>query len=252
MRKYKDKEWLREKYVDEEMTMREIAKIINCSANTICNWIHKHEIKTRLGGGRSGGRPGHHVIFTPRELQFLDGLILGDGGLDSRPKSGRYYHGDSSKEYIHWLSRRLSQIGLENRVEERLDGYYLWTKNYRELKPQYNQWYPNGDKKTRIPDRVEITPVTLFNWFIGDGSYRQDKKNNWVLKIISTTFGEDLLRMVQQIRHSGIGCTKHRDGIYIRKESHQDFFDYILLSGIGIPPGYKYKFPDEIITGGID
>lgn len=241
MSRYEDKEWLKKKYLDEEMSMAEIGEITDSSDTVIHYWVHKYGIEAR-----DSGRSCHHINLTSFGQQFLDGLMLGDGEIEGYPKSARYKHGDSYQEYINWLSPKLLEIGLKNEFKRRNDGaYHLWTKSYRGLKPQYNQWYPTGHKKTRIPSRVEITPVVLFNWFIGDGTYRQDKKGSWELFITSTTFEEGLSRIIQQIRNLGISCTKAKQEILILKDSHKDFFDYILSSGIEIPPGYEYKFSER-------
>lgn len=47
MNKYREKEWLKKKYLKEEMSMAKIAKICGCNKRTICLWIKKHGIKTR-------------------------------------------------------------------------------------------------------------------------------------------------------------------------------------------------------------
>lgn len=50
-RKYKNKQWLREKYVDEELTMRQIADICGCSHPTILKHLKMFNIDTRTEGG---------------------------------------------------------------------------------------------------------------------------------------------------------------------------------------------------------
>jgi IS30 family transposase len=42
-----DPEWLEEKYVDEEMTMQEIADELNCSDGTIMRRLHDFDIEVR-------------------------------------------------------------------------------------------------------------------------------------------------------------------------------------------------------------
>lgn len=238
MKKYRNKEWLEKKYLKEKLSTTEIGEICGCSSVTIWHWLQKHG--TRI---RDAVPQGNHVDFTPYGLYFLDGLMLGDGGINNNPKSAQYYHGDTSQEYIEWLSLKLTKIGLENKI--RPDGHLIQTKSYRELKSQYNQWYPTGHRKIRIPNRVEITPITLFNWFIGDGTYRLRKKRGQELFISSTGFEEGFSRIINQIKDLGITCTETQQRILILKESHEDFFDYILSSEVKIPPGYKYKFPDN-------
>jgi hypothetical protein len=50
--KYKNKEWLFTKYIIEEKSMSEIARICGKSAMTIRKWLIKHDIPTRSVGQR--------------------------------------------------------------------------------------------------------------------------------------------------------------------------------------------------------
>lgn len=49
-RKYRDYEWFHEKYVEEELTNREIADICGVSGPTICRWKKRHGIESRGNG----------------------------------------------------------------------------------------------------------------------------------------------------------------------------------------------------------
>jgi len=49
---YRDECWLREQYVEEKKTTREIASAVGCSKSTIQNWLKKHSIETRPSGCR--------------------------------------------------------------------------------------------------------------------------------------------------------------------------------------------------------
>lgn len=42
--KYRDEQWLREKYVDEGLLQREIAELCGCSPRTISYWLDKHGV----------------------------------------------------------------------------------------------------------------------------------------------------------------------------------------------------------------
>jgi transposase-like protein len=47
-----DKERLRVMYIEQEMSMSEIAEIWGCDPVTIHNWLHRHNIETRTKGGK--------------------------------------------------------------------------------------------------------------------------------------------------------------------------------------------------------
>lgn len=42
----KDASWLREQYISQEKSQRQIAKEIGCSKSTVQNWIRKHDVQT--------------------------------------------------------------------------------------------------------------------------------------------------------------------------------------------------------------
>lgn len=51
-KKYRDPEWLRTEYVENNKTMSEIALMCNTTAMTIHHWMKKHGIESRGGGSR--------------------------------------------------------------------------------------------------------------------------------------------------------------------------------------------------------
>ena len=51
-RMYRNFEWLHEHYVQEDMTMQEIADMFGVAPMTIQLWLNKHEIETRPRGRR--------------------------------------------------------------------------------------------------------------------------------------------------------------------------------------------------------
>lgn len=54
--KYKNEQWLREKYLKQNMDMKDIANISGVSETTIARWIKRHGIETRIrGGGKTAG-----------------------------------------------------------------------------------------------------------------------------------------------------------------------------------------------------
>jgi len=46
-KKYRDAEWLREKYVDEGLSGYEIAEICDCGDSTVYSWLDRHDIERR-------------------------------------------------------------------------------------------------------------------------------------------------------------------------------------------------------------
>lgn len=48
-RRYKDEDWLRDRYVEDRYSIREIGEECGVSRSTIRHWIHKFNIETRTG-----------------------------------------------------------------------------------------------------------------------------------------------------------------------------------------------------------
>jgi hypothetical protein len=64
MAKYKDPEWLREKYWEEDMTMAEMGEELGENSGTICYWMQKHDIQT-YNQGRNKRTPGMNMKHDP-------------------------------------------------------------------------------------------------------------------------------------------------------------------------------------------
>jgi len=124
--------------------------------------------------------------------------------------------------------------------------YRLCTKSYQELKDLRERWYPNGVKK--VPDDIKLTPSTLFNWFVGDGSYIPGSQGSLKLSVTCKNMREGLPTLKEKLKKLGIGCTINSTGIRIRNSHQDNFFDYILSDGVEIPPCYEYKFPEEVVN----
>jgi len=50
--KYRDEEWLREQYWENEKSTRDIADECGCGPETVRRWMKRHGLKRRAGGGR--------------------------------------------------------------------------------------------------------------------------------------------------------------------------------------------------------
>lgn len=48
---YRDKEILQEYYIEKSLTTREVAEELDCSCETVREWLHRHDIPTRKRGG---------------------------------------------------------------------------------------------------------------------------------------------------------------------------------------------------------
>lgn len=68
---YHNQEWLQEKYWDEELSLREMARLAGCCGRTIVNWMERHGIARRVTGRN-----------TPRTQEELFWSRIGKAGKD--------------------------------------------------------------------------------------------------------------------------------------------------------------------------
>lgn len=213
---------------------------------TVINWLHKFDIPVRRCG-----YPQNHIKITHDLREFLEGHLLGDGSLPETGNPTTYYaHGDKNEEYVEWLSRKLSNFGIEqsgsiNKRVYRGRVYYAYkSKGYIEFSGMRERWYIN--KKKKVPDDFEISPTSILFWYVGDGTYSvADKKYpNAKCCKIGTSLG-NVVRIKCQLEDIGIICSITSQGLSILSETRNDFFEYILRSKNTPPRCYSYKFPKE-------
>jgi len=70
MDKYKNKNWLYQKYIVEELSSTKIAKICKCSSITIRNWLNKYNIRIRTKSEITMGKL--NPAFRPLEERFWE------------------------------------------------------------------------------------------------------------------------------------------------------------------------------------
>jgi hypothetical protein len=242
----RNKKWLEQKYLKEKKSILEIAALRNVSEFFVRYWLHKHNINVRPKGSAP-----NHLNLSERAVEFLVGLVLGDGSLDyhNGKTSACYRHSDKHKDYLEWLSRKLRDFGIKT-TEKITKRKHIWgysfsytyayrSKSYLALRALRDNIYQDGRKV--IQKNLKIAPTIMFNWYIGDGTLCTGK--GCQICAFSFSVGE-LIIIIKQLTDLGITCSINKQGIYIWKESLYDFFDYILSSGLR-PPCYAYKFPEE-------
>jgi len=212
----------------------------------------------------------NNVELTKKLLDFVNGELLGDGCIyvpDKKyAKSAQYQHSTKHKEYLEWLRIELDKLGIEIsnmgiRKQEKKSfgkyhiGYHYTSKSYRELISLRRKWYPQNKKI--VPSNIEITPITLRQWYIGDGNLNRYKRSEFIIpqiKLYTYAFSMNNVNMlVNKLINLGIESKmliqKPREdggsGPYIRIKSSSsiNFFEYIGDCPSGIQNIYGYKWP---------
>lgn len=245
MELYQDKEWLKSKYLDEELSIRRISKDINKGYGTIQKWLHKLNISVRSHYEIRQ----NHCNLSKEAIKWINGELLGDGCLwSTNSYSAHFVYGSKYLEYIQYVSDTLKSFGIRQsgkinkQYHKDMDCYSYKYKSlcYIELSFIRKQWYPEGKKI--IPKDIELTPLTCRQWYIGDGSIYHRKIGRPYILLYTCGFSiEDIKWLISQLNKIGIkaGIWKTDNIIHISAYSVEDFLDYIGSCPVNC---YQYKW----------
>jgi len=241
-------------------TQWQISDIFGCGHGTIQRRMIEYGIPCRTAGYAVTD-----FIFNDRQKEIFEGCMLGDGSLEWITNYCRFENCDIHKEYLVWLQH---QLGIEHisKVKPKYDsaGYAyhheLRTSVIPSLLDEHKRWYPyetrrgtHENRQTKIiPNDIEITPIKMLFWYLGDGNYH--KKRN-VAHFTNYLIFDDWMIMLKKICklldvNGGISINKHRkdkNGIQIynlrlNKDVTIKFFDMVDSLDFDIPNCYQYKF----------
>ena len=237
-----------EKYLSG-ISANKIAKELNLNVSTIVNRLRKNGIQIRTI--KEGVKLSHQkepIIFSQEFKEILNGLIMGDGCLyiPTNGTTPMYNHTDKNYEAIMYYKNLFEQQGIKtSNVWYREDNgngrYSFQTECREEFRQHYELFYPIDGKK-RLPN-IDLTPLTLIHWYIGDGSVKKVGKgtlNNAVL--ITNKWGNPyILKQIQELFHENSKYyeLKLYRNFYIPHKGMQKFLDYIGKCPIEC---YKYKW----------
>lgn len=186
--------------------------------------------------------------------EYVDGFLLGDGGLQidnrSKQKKARARCGLEHKEFCEYLIGFFKdyEISVRKQKDHHMKQGFRWDGNTRYKKELYHEflrWYPeiNGKRLKQVPDDVVISPTSVMIWYLGDGSVVHPQDESRIMLRLSTDgfeqSGVDLL--VDILKDRGIKCHRNNDNrIQIKARGIPAFFQYI---GRESPiKCYDYKF----------
>ena len=180
-------EVLRDAYINKKMSTTEISEQseklfgVKISAGTIYKEIIRHGIPIRTKSESvsmaSCTLDQNKSWMTQEMTEWLDGILLGDGGIVFNKDNfmGARIRMDSS--CIEWTRYGMSGFKeyqpSEPKVYQKIDEKHpnpIWvsqTLTHQDIIQQAKRWYPNGSKI--VPKDVKITPISTMLWFLGDG-----------------------------------------------------------------------------------
>jgi hypothetical protein len=182
--------------------------------------------------------------------EIINGELLGDGHIRQfESGSCMYAHFSKHEQYLEWLSQKLLKVGFSTKITSQIHDragkqhkvYRLRTKADSRLEAIHNNWY-NSEVKS-IPDELKLTPLILRQWYIGDGTGFIGTQQNQV-KLTSQLTEKEGTQMVTQLDDKGITASQQANGsLYIWKNSHNQFFEYMaeLPQELNKCFGYKWR-----------
>jgi len=227
------------------MTIREMARTFGVPYHRGYSWVKQAGVQTRSRGQLMHDLRGNHIELTQFAKEALYGMLMGDGGMYSQsPYSAYFSVCNKSRGVIRKTYSILRRYGIEKvgRIWKKDSGYgktwVLATRSYAEFLPIRQQFYPEGVKV--IPEDLRLTPTVCLYWFLGDGN-RTRKAG---LRLATNCFtAADIDFTIDKFEDLDIVCSKHKAGIrtdgeqayvlYIKRESRDDFFDYIGVCPLG-------------------
>lgn len=236
---YKNESWLTEQYVTKKLSTYTIADMCDVTPRTIRLQLINQNIPLRDSPTAIHLSHFNSASLSQIQNEMLDGLLLGDGGLQCRSRfSARYGHSDKHEEYLLYLKKLMPfKCNILSATSRKKYTFFrLTTLDYIELKHEFDRWYINGEK--HVPEDVHITPESIYHWYTGDGTY--SARGYFYLAANGFTKNE-CEYLIEKLRDIDIHATYQKCGnIWIRKRSIERFFDTI---GACRCKCYNYKFP---------
>lgn len=245
---YKDEDVLRELYIEQDLSMVEVADELDCATTTVSDWVNKFGFDT----GRLTDSQRSDISLTSRQHSLIKGTLMGDGCVNRRNddnKNPQYRIVMKNEEFIRWLADELQPLtsSVKDRTGEYADTLdnpqYILTTYSHPLLQQYADWYKSGEK--RWPLDKTFSALELKMLYVTDGSPVKHT-DNWAAKISAINEcdrKEDVSQMFSReldIDISWHSSDKDRDGvIYIPSADADIIFEQEPV------PGFEYKWPNE-------
>jgi len=210
-----NKDWLFQKYVREELSAPEIAKIIGCKNSIIYKMLKLHGIETR--DRRKNQILRYESDNFKLNLSIIEGGLLGDAMLRCQGKQKKLYQSsqpyfrrkNKNKDHVEWVAQSLcGEWGL-NHVKDvsapMFTGawcqcYEFCTRSHEELMPIYDRWYPEWNNfKKIVPKDFLLDETSLLHWFLDDGSTSYRTRDGKKTKQVITSFASECFSLEDQI-----------------------------------------------------
>ena len=255
---FMDKYWFIREYHTNGRSSVDIASELGVDSSSVRRHMDAIGIPRRGMSEIVHNRRANHVELPSQAREFMDGEMLGDGGIYNQSKwAARWQQVNHHREYSQFISDRLRSFGVEQcgtihfvTSNKGGSGHYYMSKSYVEMLPERMRWYPKGIKV--VPEDIVLTSTAVRQWYLGDGSLSCNGKkggNGMRIRLACCAFGIPTSnRLAFQIAgYSGIPrndirITKRGDLSICKRESIKAFLEYIGPCPEPIISVYGYKW----------
>jgi hypothetical protein len=235
---------LRQLYIDEKLTDREIGQRIGQPYGYVMSLRKKYGIATIAKSER-------HELPPLTEVQhaLLLGSLLGDARLfstGSKTAALSEFHSEKQTDYLQWKVALWSGYICSVRHSKQVKNGRLYTGNILRthgctvLRPFWGCVYPegSGDKVFTGLDLSRFSPLSLAVWYLDDGG----KTSNGYVRFAVTPHKDSQSVLLNLLRGLGLDPVLHQDkdpALWIHdRASLTKFLDYIAPE---VPASMHYK-----------
>jgi len=204
------------------------------------------------------------LLANPRSVsdteaaQVFDGVMLSDGGMTVHGMGSYYFQlrqaGLNHRDWLVLVKFSMCALGVYCRGPNQYiqSGDYITlvidsSSSDGFLATQYQRWYPNKHKK--VPADLRLAPVSLANWYMGDG-YRRNNHGYPYACFCTDGFARDELDpLVVQIRDLGfdhVSVHHHYNNYWRVVITSRDFLKFVKMVRPLTVPSFYYKIQEPL------
>jgi hypothetical protein len=257
---------INELYVDRRLSTTNMPKVleeefgIQASASKCYRLVKKLGITKSISESVSDAKStlDYQQSLMTKDFQYiLDGLNIGDGTIEPNhnTKVARLGFASIYEEFINYVNNLMKTYNPpppkfsgkdRSDIKKGKGAWYNYTKFHPDIYKQYQRWSPNGIKD--VPADIELTPITVLLWYLGDGSLSSRRESNSRTCYFSTnSFSREAIEniLVPKLLEIGVKTKRITDDnrLYIATESIVTLLNY--MGGKSPVRCYDYKFDIE-------
>lgn len=227
-------------YVDKK-SMENIAIHLKTTRKTLTKFFDENNLP-KNNGGRTP-----KITLTNRQIEVLNGCLLGDGHLSKIRSNSNFSYTSSIENHVKLVNNEFIEYMNDIKHTSHYDirtnkTYYRYVVNSilnEEFTELRNKWYPNGIKI--IPDNVKLTSITCLFWYVGDGGLIQNykKKETSSLKLNTQCFSVDDIDNIIIPQLKSFNAYRYNQLVFIPRNRIEDFLKFI---GDCPFPEYSHKW----------